>query len=111
MTCQLSTGLPESSIANMVSAQDKAIISDRARRYGAVKVWLFGSNAHRRKRGRDLDLAVEGLAPDRFFKFVGELMMALSKPVDVIALEGRSKLGTLIRREGMPIYGQPERKG
>ena len=95
----------------MVSAQDKAIISDRARRFGAVKVWLFGSNAGRRTRGRDLDLAVEGLAPERFFQFVGELMMALSQPVDVIALEGRSNLGRLIRREGTPIYAQPERKG
>ena len=92
----------------MVSAQDKAIISDRARRYGAVKVWLFGSNADRRTRGRDLDLAVEGLAPEHFFQFVGELMMALSKPVDVVALEGRSKLSRLIRREGTPIYAQPD---
>ena len=95
----------------MVSAQDKAIISDRARRFGAGKVWLFGSNAGRRTRGRDLDLAVEGLAPERFFQFVGELMMALSKPVDVVALEGRSKLSRLIRREGTPIYAQPARKG
>jgi hypothetical protein len=40
----------------------------------------------------DLDLAVEGVAPARFFQFVGELMLALSQPVDVIALEKRSKL-------------------
>ena len=92
----------------MVSARDKAIITDLARRYGAVKVWLFGSSAERRTRGRDLDLAVEGLAPEHFFRFVGELMMALSKPVDVVALEGSSKLGRLIRREGTPIYAQPD---
>ena len=94
----------------MVSARDKAIISALARRYGAAKVWLFGSNADRRKRGRDLDLAVEGLAPGRFFQFMGELMMSLSKPVDVVALEKRSKLSALIRREGIPIYGQPARE-
>jgi len=87
----------------MLSDRDKAIISTLARRYGAAKVWLFGSNADPRKRGRDLDLAVEGLAAGRFFNFVGELMMSLSRPVDVVALEKRSKLSDLIRREGIPI--------
>ncbi|MBI3416312.1 MAG: nucleotidyltransferase domain-containing protein [Verrucomicrobia bacterium] len=82
-----------------------------ARRYGAVKVWLFGSNADPGQRGRDLDLAVEGVAADSFFQFVGELMMALSQPVDVVVLEKRSKLSRLIRREGIPIYGQSARKG
>lgn len=82
-----------------------------ARRYGAVTAWLFGSSADRRQRGRDVDLAVEGVAPARFFQFVGELMLALSQPVDVVALEKRSKLNALIRRDGIPIYGQPAREG
>jgi predicted nucleotidyltransferase len=68
---------------------------------------LFGSSALRGKAGRDLDLAVEGLAPARFFQFMGELMLALSKSVDLVALEKQSKLSTLIRREGIPISGQP----
>jgi predicted nucleotidyltransferase len=91
----------------MVSDRDRATIALLARRYGATTVWLFGSNADQHKRGRDLDLAVEGVAPARFFQFVGDLMLALSKPVDVVALEGRSKLGALIRRDGIPVYGQP----
>jgi len=95
----------------MVSARDKATITALARRYGAAAVWLFGSNADRQKRGRDLDLAVEGVAPGRFFQFVGDLMLSLSKPVDVVPLERRSKLSTLIRREGVPIYGEPAREG
>jgi hypothetical protein len=49
---------------------------------------------------------VEGVAPARFFQFVGELMLALSQPVDVISLEKRSKLSALIRRDGIPIYGE-----
>jgi predicted nucleotidyltransferase len=91
----------------MVSNRDREIISALARRYGAATVWLFGSNADQRRRGQDLDLAVEGVAPDRFFKFVGDLMLALSQPVDVVSLEKRSKLSALIRREGIPIYGEP----
>ena len=94
----------------MVSDHDKATIAALACRYGAATVWLFGSSTDRRKRGRDLDLAVEGVAPARFFQFVGDLMMSLSKPVDVVVLEKRSKLGALIRRDGIPIYGQPARE-
>ena len=96
---------------DMVSDRDKATIAALARRYGAATVWLFGSNADGRRRGRDLDLAVEGVAPARFFQFVGDLMLSLSKPVDVVALEKRSKLNGLIRRDGIPIYGQPAREG
>ena len=77
---------------DMVSDRDKAIIATLAHRYGAATVWLFGSSADRRHRGRDLDLAVEGVEPAWFFKFVGDLMLSLSQPVDVIALEKRSKL-------------------
>lgn len=95
----------------MVSERDKTIIADLAHRYGAARVWLFGSNADQRRRGRDLDLAVEGVAPGHFFQFVGELMLALSQPVDVVSMEKRSKLSALIRRDGIPIYGQLARKG
>jgi len=95
----------------MISARDKATISALARRYGAATVWVFGSSAGRRRAGRDLDLAVEGIPPAAFFRFFGELMMSLSKPVDVVALEKRTKLSALIRREGIPIYGKPAREG
>jgi predicted nucleotidyltransferase len=97
--------------AAVVSVHDKAIIAALARRYGAAAVWLFGSSADPRRRGRDLDLAVEGVAPARFFQFVGDLMLSLSQPVDVVALEKPSKLSALIRRDGIRIYGQPAREG
>ena len=95
----------------MVSDRDRAAIATLARRYGAAAVWLFGSSADRRRRGRDLDLAVEGVGPARFFQFVGDLMLSLSQPVDVVALGKRSKLSALIRREGIRIYGGPAREG
>ena len=94
----------------MISARDKAAVVELARRHGASRVWLFGSSANRGKSGRDLDLAVEGVAPGRFFQFFGDLMLRLSKPVDLVALEKKSKLSTLIRREGIPIYGEPVRE-
>lgn len=94
----------------MISDCDKATVTALARRYGAVRVWLFGSSASGRKPGRDLDLAVEGIAPARFFQFLGELMLSLSKPVDLVSLEKQSKLSALIRREGIPIYDKPVRE-
>jgi predicted nucleotidyltransferase len=94
----------------MVSNRDRATIAALAHRYGAAAVWLIGSSADRRRHGRDLDLAVEGVAPARFFQFVGHLMLSLSQPVDVVALEKRSKLSALIRRDGIPIYAQPARE-
>lgn len=95
----------------MVSDQDSATIVALARRYGAASVWLFGSNVDQWKQGRDLDLAVEGVAPARFFQLVGDLMVSLSQPVDVVALDRPSKLNTLIRRDGIRLYGQPTREG
>ena len=94
----------------MISERDRTTIVALARRYGAATVWLFGSNAEHRRRGRDLDLAVEGVAPGKFFQFVGNLMLSLSRPVDVVALGKRSKLSTLIRRDGVRVYGQPLRE-
>ena len=95
----------------MISDRDKATVTALARRYGAAGVWLFGSSAKGRKPGRDLDLAVEGLAPARFFQFLGELMLSVSKPVDLVSLQKPSKLSALIRRDGIPIYGKPFREG
>ena len=54
---------------------------------------------------------MEGVAPARFFQFLGELMLSLSRPVDLVSLEKRSKLSALIRRDGIPIYGKPVREG
>lgn len=45
-----------------------------ARGYGAAAVWLLGSSADQRQQGRDLDLAMAGVGPARFYQFVGELM-------------------------------------
>jgi predicted nucleotidyltransferase len=94
----------------VISKRGRATIAELARRYGVSRVWVFGSNADQGKRGRDVDLAVEGLAPARFFQFVGELMLSLPKPVDVVAMDKRSKLTTLIRRDGIPVYGEPGRE-
>ncbi len=89
----------------MITDKDKDIIRKAAVKYGATRVILFGSSLAPDEEGCDIDIAVEGI-PDRdFFAFYGELMCALSKPVDVIDLSGRSRFVELVKREGVPLHG------
>jgi len=89
----------------MISEKDKKIIRELSAKYHVKKVLLFGSSADPVKEGRDIDLAVEGIDPREFFKYYGDLMFGLSKPVDLIDLSDESKFVALVKRDGVPIYG------
>ena len=89
----------------MLSPQDKAKIEAISERYRVGRVLLFGSAVDEDREAGDIDLAVEGLAPSRFFAFYADLMFALSKPVDLVDLGRRSRFTDIIRREGVPVYG------
>jgi predicted nucleotidyltransferase len=90
----------------MISKQDKAIIVDIARQYDVGGILLFGSSADPKIEANDIDLAVEGIAPEKFFSFYGELLFSLSKPVDLIDLSSNTKFNRLIYREGIRLYGR-----
>jgi predicted nucleotidyltransferase len=89
----------------MISEADKVLIQGICRKYSATRVLLFGSSLAKDRASRDIDIAVDGIAPRDWFRFWGELMCALSKPVDVIDLSVRSQFVDLIRREGIVLYG------
>ncbi len=89
----------------MIADVDKKIIQDISRQYNAKKVLLFGSSADTERESRDIDIAVEGILPRDFFKYYGDLIFSLSKPVDVIDIKGKSKFISLILREGILLYG------
>ena len=89
----------------MISETDKKVIRELSEKYHVKKVLLFGSNLDPGKEGRDIDLAVDGIDPREFFKYYGDLMLNLSKPVDLIDLSETSKFVTLVKEEGIPIYG------
>jgi len=90
----------------MISERDKSTIISIAGRFKAKRILLFGSNISSDDReGRDIDLAVEGVPPKDFFKFYGELLFSLNKPVDLIDLSIDNKFNQLIRKEGLAIYG------
>ncbi len=90
----------------MISEQDKATIVDIARRYNVKGVLLFGSSADPKRQANDIDLAVEGIVPEEFFNFYGELIFGLSKPVDLIDLSNDNKFNRLVHREGVRVYGR-----
>jgi len=89
----------------MISETDKKIIRELSKKYRVKQVLLFGSNMDPVKEGRDIDLAVDGIDSREFFKYYGDLMLNLSKPVDLIDLSETSKFVALVKEEGVPIYG------
>jgi predicted nucleotidyltransferase len=79
-------------------------IVDCAREFDAETLWLFGSSLEDPEAARDIDLAVEGLAPERFFRFYFHLMLALPKPVDLVDLADDPSIAPIIRDTGILIY-------
>jgi predicted nucleotidyltransferase len=90
----------------MISDQERQVIRECAEKYKARKVVLFGSalegNAY-----SDIDLGVQGIPPQLFFKFYGELFQRLSLPVDLINLSSDTLFNRLVEEEGIVIYGTP----
>jgi predicted nucleotidyltransferase len=66
-------------------------------------VLLFGSSLSESEESRDIDIAIEGIADKDYFAFYGELLCALSKPVDVIDLSRKSKFVEMVEREGVRL--------
>jgi predicted nucleotidyltransferase len=89
----------------MISETDKKIIQEISKKYHIKRVLLFGSNLDGDRESRDIDIAIEGIHPGDFFKYYGDLLMELSKSVDVIDLSEISKFTALVKKEGVPIYG------
>ena len=87
----------------MIAVEDKKHIREISEKYHARRVLLFGSSLS--ADGNDIDLAVEGVAPEKFFDFYGELMFSLTKPVDLIDLGSVSKFVDMVRQEGVLLYG------
>jgi len=89
----------------MVSQNDIETIRRLSDKYHASRVILFGSALAPERQPRDIDLGVEGVAPKDYYRYCGELMMSLTKPVDIIDLSVPCKFVDLILKEGMVLYG------
>ncbi len=89
----------------MITDTDKSIIEKLARKYHAKRVVLFGSSLSATKKYGDIDIGVEGVEGKDFYAFYGELLCALSKPIDIIDLSKKTRFIELVLREGTPLYG------
>jgi predicted nucleotidyltransferase len=89
----------------MLTISEIQTIASIVEPFRVKQVLLFGSALLPAGQGRDIDLAVSGVAPSAFYRLYGELLCALSRPVDLVDLDTETAFTRLIRREGVPIYG------
>ena len=87
----------------MISEAEKEIIIQFAKKYNVSSIFLFGSSLYEKKYN-DIDLAVKGLKPELFFKFYGELIRNLPKPVDLIDLSEKTLFTQMIEETAVKIY-------
>ena len=89
----------------MLSESDKAAIIRCAEKYKVDAIYLFGSSLDANAQARDIDLGVKGVKAAVFFKFYGELLRHLSKPVDLVDLSHQTLFNKLVEKRGAKIYG------
>ena len=58
-----------------------------SKKYGSDKVLLFGSCIDDVKHARDIDIAVKGINPGKFFEYYGKVSMVVDDEVDIIDLD------------------------
>ena len=88
----------------MITEKEESIIREGAEKYGTTAVFLFGSSLEHDDY-RDIDLAVDGLEPGKFFSFYAYLVKRLSKQVDLVDLSHRSLFSDLVVETGTRVYG------
>ena len=93
----------------MISECDKKTIIDLADKYNVTRLSLFGSSIDKDRESHDIDLAVDGLPEDLFFKFYSELIFKLSKPVDLVDMSRKSRFTEIISKESVDLYDRSAR--
>jgi uncharacterized protein len=69
--------------------------------FGATEVYLFGSVAKGTYNSdSDIDLAVSGLPPEKYYHAVGEIMSILRHPVDLIDLDHKNEFTEYLSKHG-----------
>jgi len=71
------------------------------REQGATEVYLFGSDGTGRLHGHsDIDLAVAGLPPERFFRAMGMAADLLDRPLGLVDLDDDTPFTRYLRAKG-----------
>jgi uncharacterized protein len=68
---------------------------------GCSEVYIFGSIAHGSSQSQsDIDIAVRGIQPDKFFFVYGELISRLQHDVDLVDLDLQKNFGKSLTELG-----------
>ncbi len=75
-----------------------------AKKYNLSTVILFGSSVER-DDANDIDIGIKGIERGHFFDFYGELLLSLSKRIDIVDLSKENSFNKLVEKEGIKLYG------
>jgi len=76
-----------------------------SKEYGAQNVWLFGSCLEDIESARDIDIAVAGIKPEKFFELYGKISGAIEAELDLFPLEDvREHFAKRILETGRLLY-------
>ncbi|MEW5867354.1 MAG: nucleotidyltransferase domain-containing protein [Bacillota bacterium] len=95
-------------LARQARSEARAIGRMLADRFGVDAVYLIGSALHEEEfdDSSDLDIAVRGLEPERYWEAVAAIEEMTRFPFDLIDLKAATKsLVDKVRREGAVLYG------
>lgn len=74
--------------------------AEALKKAGAVEVYLFGSAAKGGLReDSDIDFAVSGLPPEKYFRAVGQASDILQRPIDLVDLDEDNPFTAYLREE------------
>ena len=94
----------------MLTENEKKIIIEVAKKYKVTRLLLFGSNIRANRDSNDIDLGVDGLPRELFFKFYSELIFKLPKPVDLVDLSRPSRFTEAISKESINLYDRTKKE-
>ncbi len=76
-----------------------------SKEYGAEEVFLFGSCLEEIESANDIDIAVKGVDPEKFFEMYGKILGAAENQIDLIPIEYvREHFAINILERGRLIY-------
>jgi predicted nucleotidyltransferase len=91
----------------VVFESELAKIVGISKEFNAKSVLLFGSCLEDIEFARDIDIAVAGVKPERFFELYGKILGATETEIDLIPLEDtREHIAKRIREKGRLLYGK-----
>ncbi len=68
---------------------------------GGSEIYLFGSGAKgQMTETSDLDIAIRGCPPGRFFYLLGKLLWEMDHSVDLVNLDTEDAFGQYLQKEG-----------